>query len=59
MPEGFGDLPLMELDLGYCKKLDQVATLKLIIEKFPGLTKLGLDGWEQITDLTEGVCILF
>ena len=54
MPEGFGDLPLTELDLGYCEKLDEVATLQLIIEKFSGLTKLSLEGWKQITDLTEG-----
>ena len=31
MPEGFGDLPLTELDLGGCKKLDQVETLLSLI----------------------------
>ena len=54
MSKGFGDLPLTELDLSWCEKLDQVATLQLIIEKFPSLTKLGLRGWKQINDLTEG-----
>ena len=54
MSEGFGMLTsLTNLDLGFCGKLDQVATLQLIIEKFQGLTKLRLAGW-QITDLTEG-----
>ena len=54
MSEGFGMLgSLTDLDLGFCGKLDQVATLQLIIEKFQGLTKLSLAGWE-ITDLTEG-----
>ena len=54
MSEGFGQLAsLKDLNLGFCKKLDQVATLQLIIEKFQGLTKLSLSGWD-ITDLTEG-----
>ena len=53
LSEGFGELPLTELDLGYCHKLDQVATLQLIIEKFQGLTKLRLADW-KITELTEG-----
>ena len=53
MSEGFGDLPLTDLDLSHCGSLDQVATLQLIIEKFQGLTKLALRSW-KITDLTEG-----
>ena len=56
MSKGFEHLSsLKDLDLSYCGSLDQVATLQLIIEKFQGLTKLGLGGWEQITDLTEGL----
>ena len=54
LSQGFGELSLTELDLGGCDALDQAATLQLIIEKFQGLTKLGLAGWKQITDLTEG-----
>ena len=53
LSEGFGELPLTVLDLGYCHKLNQAATLQLVIEKFPGLTKLSLAGW-NITELTEG-----
>ena len=53
LSEGFGELPLTELDLGSCDKLDQAATLQLIIEKFQGLTKLSLANW-KITELTEG-----
>ena len=57
LSEGFGELPLTELDLGFCTKLDIDATFELILEKFQGLTKLGLAGWEMAT-LPEGDIIV-